>query len=305
MIGGRLWIVPVAALLIDGTALAADVKRVPDPAVANPAQIRVLVRQKQVLLDQLLGDSLAAARIDASGNTQAQQFLNGAREFYMKGVGMLHADDHEGANKSFNEAIWMMGVARQLVPDIADKGSEQRLRYNQLSSGIESLRRSYRTHLSHLGRTEAEDPAARKVAGLVAVARKHADGGRLAEANGALIRAEYDLLEAFGKVLRTSAIDYTPHFSDAKDEFQFEFERNRSYNELVPVAIAELKPAPDAVRLIVRMVESNRAARELAQRQAANKNFEAALKSIRDGTAELERALLAAGLVMPQEAAKP
>ena len=171
-------VVMCAVFLGCGSVEAAEARRVPDPAAVNPAQTRVLVKQKQVFLDQLLGDSLAVARIDASGNAQAQQFLHGAREFYMKGVGMLHGGDHEGANKSFNEAIWMMGVARQLVPDAAGQGGEQRIRYNQLASGIESLRRSYRTHLSHLGRTEDEDPAARRIAGLVGQARKHADAGR-------------------------------------------------------------------------------------------------------------------------------
>lgn len=295
------WLVLASLFLASAAGLAAETERKGVPASATALNLRQLVKQKQELLNQLLGDSLAAARINASGNAQAQQFMSGARERYIKAVAVLQSADLGAANELFNEAIWMIGMARRLVPDSLERANEYRARYSQLLSSIESLRRSYRVHLSHLKRGENEDPGWRKVSGLVEEARTHAAAERLLEANRALLQAEYNLLAAFGTVFGTTTLDYTPHFSDAKEEFQFEFERNRSYGDLVPMAIAELKPSAQAIGLIARYVESNRVFRDRAQHLAASKNYPEALKNIREATAELQRALLAAGLVVPQE----
>lgn len=296
------WLLPALLFLVAGpAAITAEHERKGASAGAASSDLPQLVKQKQAFLNRLLGDSLAAVRIDASGNAQAQQFMGGARERYMKGVGVLQSGETGAANELFNEAIWMIGMARRLVPDSSDRIHENRVRYSQMLASIESLRKSYRLHLSHLGRSESRDQGWRRVSSLIDEAKAHAGADRLVEANRSLLQAEYSLLAAFNTVLSARTIDYTPHFSDAKEEFQFEFERNRSYGDLVPLAIAELKPSGDAIKLIARHVESNRALRDRAQQFAANRNLQAALQSIRDGTAELQRALLAAGLVTPQE----
>jgi len=293
----------VSALLLAPVAgVPAEIDRKAANAADSPGQLRQLASQKQALLNQLLGDSLAVARINASGNAQAQQFMAGARERYMKGLGELDSGHLVAANELFSEAIWMLGFARRLAPDANDRAQEERARNSQLLASIDSLRRSYRNHLHHLARSENEDPGWRTVTDLIETAKAHARAERLLEANHLLLQAEYGLLEAFGAVLRSKTIDYTPHFSDVQGEFHFEFERNRSYGELVPIAIAELKPLPEAVKLIARYVGSNRTLRDESQSLAASRNFTAALRRIREGTAELQRALLAAGLAVPQEA---
>ncbi len=293
------WVV-VALLCASATGWAAQAERRGSAAVTPPSHLRELVAQKRALLSQLLGDSLAAARIAASGHPQALQSMGGAREQYVRALAVLQAGDLGTANEMFNEAIWMIGIARQLAPDPLSRGNELRERNESLLASIESMGKAYLTHLSHLGRHESEDAAWRKITGLIAEARALA-GSRLAESNRALLQAEYELLAAFSAVLSTKNVDYTPHFSDQKDEFQFEFERNRSYDDLIPLAIAELKPPADAIRLIARHVESNRVLRDSAQRLATARNYQGALNNIRNGTAELQRALLAAGLVVPQE----
>lgn len=295
---------PVAWLCLAVSAgLTAEGERRIAPAAPADPHLRELIKQKQAFLDQLIGDSLAAARITASGNAEAQQFMGGARQQYMKAVGVLQSGDLDAANALLNESIWMMGMARRLVVDEAHRINEYRARYEQLLASIESLRTSYRSHLSRLGRSEDEDAGWRTVNRLTEQARALAGAQQLAEANRTLFQAESSLLAAFSSVLGTSTIDYTPRFSDAADEFRFEFERNRNYAELVPLAIAELKPSGDAVRLIARYVESDRAFRDRAQKLAANRNYREALNNIRSGTAELQRALAIAGLSVPQESA--
>lgn len=294
-------------LLVPALGTTAELKRegAASAPEVSPAHLRQLVAQKQAMLGQMLGDSAATARIDASRNAQAQQSLAGARERYLKGMRELDSGNVGGANELFNEAILLLGIARRLAPDAAGRMEEERDRYARLLASIESLGRSYRIHLIHLARSESDDPGWRAVKQLVDTAKTHGSANRLVEANRLLLQAEYALLEAFGGVLRSNAIDYTPHFSDVRDEFQFEYERNQSYSELVPLAIAELKPSADATRLITRYMESSRKLRDQAFQLAGSRKFSEALASIRAGTEELQRALAAAGLVVPKEVSNP
>lgn len=294
----RLAVIALSCASVAGWAAQGEHK---GSAAAIPlSHLRELVAQKKALLNQLFGDVPAAARIAASGHAQAQQSMNGAHEQYLKALTVLQTGDLNNANELFNEAIWMIGIARQLAPDTSNRSNELRERNERLLASIESLGKSYHTHLSHLGRHESEDTAWRKVASLIAEARTFPES-RMAEANRALLQAEYELLAAFSAVMSTKSIDYTPHFSDQKDEFQFELERNRSYGDLIPLTIAEFKPSGQAIRLIARYVESNRVFRDTAQQLATARNYQSALNNMRNGTAELRRALLAAGLVVPQE----
>lgn len=292
----------VAALLCTACAgaIAADVLRSGAPATAA-APTRELVEQKRAFVDRLLGDSPVITRIAEGGNAQARELLSGARGQYSKAVAVLQSGDIPAADKAFNEAIWMIGRALQLVPDSRYQAIEQRARYAQLLASLESLQGSYRLHLSHLGRAERDDGAWVKVSRLIDQARALAAADQVGEANRTLLRAESGLLAAFSGVLATTTLDYTPHFKEAADEYGFELDRNRGYGDLVPLAVAELKPSNDAMKLIGRYVESNQALRRMAQQQAAGKNFPEALKNIRAGTTNLQRALLAAGLAVPQE----
>lgn len=295
----------VALLLLAAAATAAAAQGERAAGSAAPPVTTQLVEQKEALVNRLLEDSPAAQRIAASGNAQAQQFMSAGREHHRSALAALQAQDIRAADGRLNEALWSIGRARQLVPDSMYRVIEYRVRYAQLVASIESLQASYRGHLSHLGRAPDDDASWKTVAGLVEEAKSFRVSERLADANRLLLKAERSLLAAFGTVLGTNTLDYTMHFATAAEEFKFELDRYRSFGELVPLAIAELRPAGDALRLIDRYVESGRAARESAQQHAAQREYAAALKIIRGGTAQLERALTAAGLAAPQEAASP
>lgn len=298
MMRGAWWWI---AILAAATAAGAEGERAAGSAA--PAVTARLVEQKEALVIRLLEDSPAARRIAASGNAQAQQFMSTGREYHRSAAAAMQAGDIRAADGLLNEALWSIGRARQLVPDSMYRVIEYRVRYAQLVASIDSLQESYRGHLGHLGRSAADDAAWKNVAGLVDEAKSFRASERLAEANVLLLKAERGLLAAFSAVLGMNTLDYTMHFATAAEEFRFELERNRSFGELVPLAIAELRPAGDALRLIDRYVESGRMAREAAQQHAAHRDYVAALKAIRGGTAQLERALTAAGLAPPQEAA--
>lgn len=273
----------------------------PPAAQSGGAPSLQLVQQKEAFAARLLADAASLERIAASGHAEAAQLLERARNDYRKALAALQAGELPSANVLLNEVIAAMARTRHLVPDPAARAREEGARHARLMSSVESLRESYREHLSHLGREVQGDAAWRAVSQLLEQARELAAAQRVAEANRRLLQAESVQLDAFGPMLAGKTLDYTPHFSDPADEFRFELERNRDYDALVPLAIAELNPTKSARELAERYVASGLELRRTALRRAATGDYSGALASIRAGTVYLQRALVAAGLTVLEE----
>ena len=271
----------------------------------QPAEAPQSLRQRQALINTLLGDSPAAHRIETSQNAEAKRHYAQAKDLSAQAAAAAAAGEFAQAEKLLNESMWQIGRARQLVPDNIARAIGSRVRYAQLQSSIDSLLASYRRHGERCGRDESakqhfeQDMA--QVQAQVDKARDHATAEHMVDAVRALERAEQVLLRGLNRVLGAATLDYAQSFETPAQEYTFELERNRSYRELVPVALDELKPSPDARSLIERYVEQNRLALQDSGRQAERGDHAAALKALLAGTGALQRALSAAGLVMPQE----
>lgn len=277
----------------------------PQPGAPTGLPSAQVVKQKEALVRSLIGNSPVAARIGSSQSAEAKQFFATAQDHYNQAALHIQTGDLAKAEQFLNDAMWNIGRARQLVPDPAARQVEEKVRYARLQEGVESLRASY---ARHVGRLKGQPAGAggerdlKRIDGMVEEARTHMNSDKVTEAVRTLERAEKALLQGMNQVLGTT-VEYAQKFDDPAEEFAYELERNRSFVDLVPVAVAELKPGNDAKRLIDRYVEQNRTARDQAQQQAQAKDYGTALKTIRTGTGYLQRALLAAGLVMPKDTA--
>ena len=263
---------------------------------------RELVEQKLSLLKRVLSDSPAAKRIEASQNAAARGYLSDAHENYRKALLSIKSDDLAAADRQLNNATSLMGKARQLVPDPAAHDTERRAQYARMLDSVESLRSSYHGHLPR-ARSQprgAEDPLLAKVARLVDSARAFAQAGQIEQANKLLAEAERTLMAGLGQMLGSTSVEYAQHFETAAEEYAYELERNRSYAELIPIAMDAFKPSAEAVREARRFVDGDRGLREQAQRHAAAKDYRAALTALRGGTSQLQSALASVGLRVPQ-----
>ena len=264
------------------------------------------VFHKLRFLEQLLGDSPMVRRIESSGNGAAIGFLNAAIEHQQSALEQMRVGLLADAEKSLNDAILNAGRARQLVPENSQRAIFDRVRFARLLTGVESLRANYERHLRQRGgyvpAAIPQDEQLERVDALIEDARGLASAERLLDASRVLENAEHGLLLGLNRVLGTS-VRYTERFENPSDEYAFETQRNSSYAELVPVAIHEYRPTQDALRQMSRHVERNKQLRGQADEAAGRREWRAALRTIRSATAELQRALAAAGLTMPRDGA--
>lgn len=279
-----------ATLAAVTVALVTSVAAQPDP--------RRSVEQKIDFVGTLVTRSPLAARINASSNEQAREFLKQSVEHHQMAITALKVGDLEGAEREANQAILTVGKARQLVPDDMRRAIEQRVRYQDLYRSVEMLVASYERHRQATGRPA--DAEWGETLRLLDRARTLHASERLGEATGALADAQQRLLRQMSSLLASNTIDYTMRFSNPAQEYEYEAARYRSLEDLVPAALKEFNPKPDARASVDRHLESSRRMARTAQQQASAGSAETAVTSIREAVTEVQKALTATGLAIPQ-----
>ncbi len=274
------------------------------PAPRGGAATAGEVTQKQALVRNLLSDASAAKRIRESQDPEAQRFYAVAEEHYAAALAALKQRDFARAEQQLDQTITALGKARRRVPDASRLAIAQRVRYRQLLEGVESLALAYSGHLQRAGVSSgsAPDGAAElaRITAMLEQAQAHADAARPGDALRLLEQAEQAVMSAMSRTLGEATLDYTPTFATPAEEYTFELERNRGYLELIPLAIAQLKPARAEQLIMERHLEQNRAQLEQAREHARRQDYRLALESLRAGSGHLHSALIAAGLDLPE-----
>ncbi len=294
------WIVVFLAL---GVMQAAHAQA---PVQQGAGGIPAGLAQKQAFARSLVEDAAVAERIQASQDAEALRLFALAKENYARALASMKGGDYAGAEKQLNEAMSAMGKARRLAPDAAALAAKQRVEYAQKLESVETLEKSYRNYLKGSGRkpgapgNETDESAILGISRLLEAARKYAKEDRPGDALRALEKAEQVMRTALNRVLGSTMLEYDQKFETPAEEHAFELERNRSYLELIPVAIAEFKPTDEAKQNIENLVKQAREAVGQSREYAAQKDYPRALASVRTGTEYLLNALAIAGLAVTQ-----
>jgi hypothetical protein len=294
----------VGALLVAEccTCRAAAVQNEPGAQKPSVKVTRQLVEQKESLVKRILQDSPAVRRIEASGNAEARKQLASAQENYRQALLAIQHGEYSTADAQLNEATRLIGDARQLVPDAKMRSIEEQERFSHMLKSVESLRVSYQKYLRRAKSPSLQGEAQlTKAAGLVDKARGLAESRQLGQATRLLSDAEHTLMVGMSQVLGSKTIEYALRFDNPVEEYEHELERNKSYADLIPIALAEFKPGSEAIREVQLFLDNNRQLREQAERHAAKKDHRTAVMALLGGTAYLQSALAAAGLRVPLE----
>jgi hypothetical protein len=73
--------------------------------------------------------------------------------------------------------------------------------------------------------------------------------------------------------MKSESLMYDLKSKSPAEEFDYEMARYLSYEELVPIAYAELKPGEDSIKLSERYVQESREMRDRAKQQAVSSDL--------------------------------
>ena len=290
-------------------ALAACVALLPGWTHAEEdGLVRQRVTPKEALVRRLIEDSPATQRIRASGNAEAAGYLEQASARHATALQALAGGDYAQAELQLNEAMWLVGRARQLVPDPMSRAIEWRVRNASLRMAVQALRASYESHLRRDAAAGVEarvdDATLARVDARLEEAHGYTTSEQLPEAHASLRAAEDDLLRGFAEKLGNATLRYERRFASPADEYSYELARNGSFRELLPLAREQLHPGPEASAAMERHAAAAAARLTRAQAAAAKHDYRAAIVSVRAATFQLESALAEAGLDIPRAAAQ-
>jgi len=281
---------PTAALLLAAVGTSGVV-------CAQDDALRVQVEQRVRLTARLIADSPSAQRILTSGNRVAIGHFDESRVHQSLAEDLLARGDLAGARRAVESALQHIGLARRMVPDARVRQADSSQRYETKLGLLTRLLEAWREHVA-AGRSDSSELLA--AVGLVDGARRIGQAGRHDEANAILENAESQVLAGMNRLLNARTLDYTARPANPVQEFQLELARQNALSELVPLALRELHPAPDAVALIERYQASSQTQLARAVQQFEGGDSAQALASLRDAILHLQRALAAAGVTTPQ-----
>ncbi|MEJ8836775.1 hypothetical protein [Ramlibacter sp. AN1133] len=304
----RLFLTPAALVLASAQIAWAQGAAPPRSAASEPArQISPQqVEQKAAMLQRVLNESPVAARIANSQNEEARKHFANARDLTQHAKHLAAEGQVRAADGLLNEAIFEISKAQQLVPDPGTQQAAERARFSQLEDSVTALRRTAQIALPNAqpGKKAETEQNLRAADALVDQAVALAKADKYIEANRQLDRALMLLLKDASQRLAGHTIVYDHRFANRREEFDFELNRHRDFERLVPLALLEFRPSPEARALVERNVAQARELRERGEAQYARDPL-AAIRDIVEGTDALRRALQAAGLSVPQSMGTP
>lgn len=255
-----------------------------------------LLQQKMALVEKLIG---SLPRDNAADSPDLRKHAEEARAHLTNAMASLAAGDQQVAEAELDQAMRHLSKARKGGAGVKN---EERDAYNQISHSMESMLESYRQSVERIDQKDPRRAQANtninQVALMMDQARKLAES-QVRAATSMMLAAQKSMLQGYSTVIGSDTVVYSQTFNSPKEEYRYELERNKSYQELIPLAKAELKPSPEVMLKMETMVEENRGKLKLAEVKAGQFDFTGAVASLREGTEALQRALLNAGLTVP------
>lgn len=260
---------------------------------------------KARLVERQLIQSPGIQRIRQSSNVPAKKQLAEAESLFAKAQGEIASGQADSARGLLDEALRKIVAASHLVPDVAQQEEQFQSRNAELRAAIMTFKSLHGSISSRLDTRKSRDAGlsaadGKKVDGIVATTDALVAQGRHRDANLLLVDAHREVVLTLNKMLAAETIVYDLKFNSPTEEFQHELARNHSYEELIPIALAQLNSNQETAAQAERYTQQSRSLRELAQQKANNGQYLVAVKTMQDATDHLQRSLRSAGVFVPQ-----
>lgn len=258
-----------------------------------------LLGQKALMLEVYLGSKRVAEAL-RNGEPKNIEAVEHARADLADAAQALEKGDLKRAERSLNSGLRQVStlVLQQgaRAENLAARKDDFTKRRSQIESFIKTL--------------EAGSDAGSLSPwfGRLSVARKALEQAdalfqeqNYAEASARLVSIYEDVVVIVSEARRNQSVIYRLTFATPAEEYAYELERNKSYEILVDIAIAEKQNSVTASRsYILKLVGQSRELREQAGVQATGGDHVKAIGTLEEATGHLVRALRGAGVMVTE-----
>ncbi len=300
--GGKVVVVNKTASTADIERLLAASSPVPETDAGSTGSQKSTTNdtaKQKIMLAELMLQSKSAKAAAEGGSEPAKNALSSATAKLQTARQELAGGRAGQALTLAEEALKLVAVATQSTSS-EEAAKLQRGRYHEtletLRNFQDSHKQSFERTVKKRGAAAAVDYDHAKIDGLMHDARALSDKGQYEKATQTLVKAEYLVTQAIQAMLNAQTIVYDLNFETPADEYEYERKRFISYEELIPIAIEEKKPAEALVKLMNTYVVKGRAHKSEAEGKAKAGSYPEAISLMLGATEEIQRALRLAGV---------
>ncbi|MEO5378269.1 MAG: hypothetical protein H7832_10890 [Magnetococcus sp. DMHC-6] len=281
-------------LLISGPILAQE-----SPTVANSATASKWGQDKEQIASRLertatlLETSSGAIKIQESSSSEAKALLDEARAIMKKARSSYESGNYEESSKLMGEATQKMFTGVRL----ADGGQSNKVKnendFERRLQSVEVLLDAHRRISKEKGLKDESKP----IESLMLQAKELASKGNVQDGRVKLDEAYVTAKLGIEKMRRGDTLVRTLNFASKEEEYHYELDRNDTHQMLIKML---LDSKGDSVRsMAAPLVAKATELRTQAEAQANHKEFEKAIATLEESTAELVRAIRGAGIYIP------
>jgi HEPN domain-containing protein len=256
------------------------------------------VNQKIMFADMLL-KSKSSQTVLNSNISDAIKLQDKAKADLKSARENLKAGKNADAYKQAENAIVLLKKSTKLVPNESAL-EHMKDRYKELLASIKdfevSHKESYQRILKKQGKDAVTDYDKNEVEKLKTSAEQSAKKGDYLKANQNLEKAQRMITVALHKMLNNQTIVYDLNFETAEEEYEYELKRFAGYEELIPIAVEQKKPAAGAKKLMESFLKKGQDLRDRAVKNAKAGDYPTAIAMLQDATKDVRRALRMIGV---------
>ena len=296
----ELLIRKAAAMWLLTLALVASKPLLADYFGVEPS--REEIQQEMKLVKMLLDNSPLSGRTAQNKEEHLIQPMELARTLYGRAVDAYNEGNMVWADVFLGEALSVIEDAVHLSSDPLQVETKQREQYAEQMDDVRAFDATYQNVRKGLPPKDATkyDAAIEPTYSLINRAQKLVGDGKYTEGSELLKKVHAIYVSVLNELLASKSFVYDHVFNTPAEEFEYEMARYHSYEELIPIAIDQLKPDENLIKLSERFVQDALKAHVTAEKQAADGNQTTAIKTLQDATKRLQTALRTLGLNAPE-----
>lgn len=270
-----------------------------EPRRVHAADARkVGVGQNIGFVEKLIHESAAAKQILQGDNAEALALREKALSQLEDAKSALQQGNNEAVADALNKAKKNIFMAMRLVGGKAVKNKRQE-NFNKKRQGLEALlvahQRIRKENEQDNGTAETEAHTHTQMQ----QAQTHYDKGELVEAQTILNDAYLSLKISLAQLRDGKRLVRSLHFETREEEYLYEIRRNDTHNMLINTVLKEKRADPRFGKLMDIPLNAAEKRRAEAEQQAADGNFEDAIKTLEESTKLIIRAIRMAGIFIP------
>ncbi|MDH5324941.1 MAG: hypothetical protein OEZ68_16015 [Gammaproteobacteria bacterium] len=248
--------------------------------------------------ERLLVDSVSAKKVNSSHSAEAKEEQKKALDLLQQAKAAHQKGDSNTAKEKLTQAKRQFFAAIRLVGNGVVKNGKQR-KYDHLHKSVNALLGALHEVSTQKKSQKHTRDVEQRAKDSLKQSQDLVKSGRMDEAISTIEKAYLSIKLTIKGLRDGETLVRELHFANVEEEYRYEVNRNKTHRVLVDILLTEKLKDPKFVKLMEKPLQMSEQLKQEAQQLADKGDYESALKTLEHSTAQIVRAIRAAGIYIP------